>query len=62
MKIIRKITLPPDTPDALYKAFIEMCEYDGVFDSCGFPDNKWVMVKFESEMDFRAWMLINNLG
>jgi hypothetical protein len=60
--IIKKITLKPDLTVKAYTHFVEMCEMDGVLLSCGNPDNKFVIVKFDDEIDEAAWMCAKGLA
>ncbi len=53
--IIKQINLKPDCPDEVYTEFCEMTQRQGVFKACGNPDEKWIMVQFETEIDYISW-------
>ncbi len=60
--ILKQINLKPETPDEVYKDFCEMVQAQGVFKACGNPDEKWIMVQFEDEVDYFAWVLATFMG
>jgi len=62
MAIIKRIDLKVETTDEVYKKFVEMCEKDKVFLSCGNPDNKYIIVRFEDKIDEAAWMCAKGLA
>ena len=55
--IIRQVRLKEDTPDKIYTAFCNLMERQGVFVACGSPDDKWINLRFENELDYLAWMI-----
>ena len=61
-RIIKRIDLNPTTSDKVYKQLVEICERDGVFLSCGNPDNKYIIVKFEDAIDEAAWICAKGLA
>lgn len=54
--ILKTIKLKEDTPDKTYTEFCNLCERQGVFRACGNCDDKWIMVNFENELDYLAWI------
>lgn len=60
--IVRQIKLKPETPDKVYREFVEKTEKQGVFVACGSPDDKWINVKFDDEADCLAWMVTMGLA
>jgi len=44
--------------DPEYKKLIKMAKKDKVFKACGNPDDPWVILKFETEPEFNAWLWI----
>jgi len=59
--IKQQIQLKNETPDSEYTKFCNMCEKDGVFVACGNCDDKWIIVKFEDELDQLAWLTAKGL-
>ncbi len=57
MAITKQIRLKPETTDAEYTRFCNLCERQGVFVSCGNTDDKWILVRFEDELSLMAWMV-----
>jgi hypothetical protein len=55
--VIKKVSFKKDTSDNVFSEFVKITEAQGVFHSCGNPDNKWVCLKFENEIDCLAWCL-----
>ena len=53
----RTITLKKDTPLKTYTDFCNKAEKDGCFVACGSPDNMWIMVGFDNEASFQAWIV-----
>ena len=45
-----------------YKKFVEMTERQGIFTACGNTEDKWVMVRFEDELDESAWLVAMGLA
>ncbi len=61
-RIIKKITLNTNITVKAYTQFVELCERDGEHLSCGNPDNKFVIVKFDDEIDEAAWLCAKGLA
>ena len=51
----KKINLKPETPDSAYTKMCNFMEKQGVFVACGSCDEKWIIGKWEDELDFLAW-------
>lgn len=52
---IKKIVLKPETQDHIYTKICNRMEKQGVFMACGNCDDKWIMGKWDDEVDFFAW-------
>jgi len=57
MSYQRTINLKKGTPTKTYTDFCNKAEKDGVFVACGNPDNMWIMVRFDNEISFKAWIV-----
>ena len=57
MSYQRTINLKKGTPTKTYTAFCNKAEEDSVFMACGSPDDMWIMVRFEDEISFKAWIM-----
>ena len=55
-QILRTIKLKDSTPDNKYTEFCNLVEKQGVFKACGSCDDKWIMVQFDDEVDYLAWL------
>ena len=55
--VTKVITLKENTPDEVYSRFVDLAKKQGVFKACGNPDEKWIMVKFDNEVECLAWMV-----
>ena len=55
--IIRQIRLKEDIPDNKYTEFCNIAEKQGIFVACGSPDDKWINLRFEDELDYLAWVI-----
>jgi len=53
----RTINLKKGTSIKIYTAFCNKAEKDGCFVACGSPDEMWIMVRFEDEISFKAWIV-----
>lgn len=53
--IRKKITLKKNVKDHEYTALCNRMEKQGVFLTCGSPDDKWIIGQWEDEIDFFAW-------
>ena len=53
--IIKKIILKPSASDKTYTEMCNLMEKQGVFVSCGSPNDKWILGKWDNEIDFMAW-------
>jgi hypothetical protein len=53
----KTIKLKKGTPSETYTAFCNKAEKDGVFVACGNLDDMWIMVRFDNEMSFKAWIV-----
>ena len=62
MSIIKKICFSKNMSNIDYKKFVEMTERQGIFKACGNTEDKWVMVKFEDELDESAWLVAMGLA
>ena len=62
MSITKQIRLKPETKDAEYTEFCNMCERQGIFVSCGNTDDKWILVRFEDVTDYLAWMVATGMA
>lgn len=56
MKIIR-VKLKNSMKDKEYTDFCNTTEEQGIFVSCGSPEDKWVMCKFEDKISYLAWLI-----
>ena len=54
---MRKIQLKKNTKLKTYTAFCNQAEKDKCFVACGSPEDMWIMVSFETETDFKAWIV-----
>jgi len=55
--IIKTIQLKNDTPDHVYTQMCNVTETQGIFKACGNCDDKWIMVQFEDEISYVAWLV-----
>lgn len=62
MSILKRISLSKTMSNRDYKRFVEMTERQGIFTACGNVDDKWVMVRFEDELDESAWLVAMDLA
>lgn len=53
----RTINLKKGTSKKTYTAFCNKAEKDGCLVACGNPDEMWIMVRFEDEISFKAWIV-----
>lgn len=52
----KQIKLKPETPDSTYTDLCDIMQKQDVFVACGSCDDKWILGKWENEMDFAAWL------
>jgi len=55
MSLTRKIVLNPETQDHIYTELCSRMEKQEVFVTCGNCDDKWIIGKWEDEVDFLVW-------
>ena len=53
----KMIKLKKGTPQKTYTAFCNQAEKDGCFVASGTPDDMWILVRFEDEISFKAWIV-----
>ena len=58
----KQIVLKQATQDRVYTKLCNIMEKQGVFMACGSCDDKWVMGKWENEIDFLAWCVAMGMG
>lgn len=59
--IRKQITLKPETPDSEYTRICNIFDKDKRLVSCGSPDNKWMIVDFEDELDYMAFLVATGM-
>ena len=60
--IMKRIDLKSETKDADYTTLCNTMTKQGVFKACGNCDEKWVIGKWEDDIDFLAWSVAMGLG
>ena len=55
-QILRTIQIKSTIPDHEYTELCNLMEKQGVFKACGSCDDKWIMVQFDDEIDYLAWL------
>jgi hypothetical protein len=55
--LIKRINLKNDIPDNEYTSMCNKIDKQGKLRGCGNCDDKFVIVSFEDEIDFAAWMI-----
>lgn len=51
----RQIFFKAETKDSVYTELCNKMKGQGVFFACGNCDDKWIMGKWDDEVDFFAW-------
>ena len=54
---MKQINLKKGTKLKTYTSFCNQAEKDECFVSCGSPEDMWIMVRFEDEIAFNAWIV-----
>lgn len=55
MSVIKKIALSQKMPTGDYTELCNIMERQGVFVACGNVEQKWVIGRWEDDLDFFAW-------
>lgn len=62
MSILKKISLSESISNKDYRKFVDMTKRQGIFTACGNTEDKWVIVRFEDELDESAWLVAMGLA
>lgn len=54
--MIVKIKLKNKTSDNDYTQLCNKTENQGIFVACGNCDDKWIMLRFDNNIDYLAWL------
>lgn len=60
--IVKKIKLKQSVSDSEYTALCNVCTRQGVFRACGSCEEKYIIVGFENEIDYAAWLVAMGLA
>jgi hypothetical protein len=58
--VLQKLTLKKSTTDIEYTRLCNFAEKQGIFRACGNCEEKWILLHFETDTDYLAWLIANN--